>query len=185
MSYSSLQRQRLLELARMSIAHGLESGKPLQISQNDVDSDMWQARACFVTLHQSHQLRGCIGSLEAHRPLAEDVCENAYAAAFRDPRFPALSGTEFKTIDLSISVLSESEPMHFVSEADLIRQIRPGIDGLILEDRGHRGTFLPAVWEQLPDPVDFLQHLKIKAGLPPDHWSDSLQVSRYTSESFD
>jgi AmmeMemoRadiSam system protein A len=138
----------------------------------------------FVTLHLDGQLRGCIGSLEAHRPLAEDVAANAFAAAFRDPRFPPVSRAEAARLALEISVLSPAEPMHFRSEADLLAQLRPGIDGLILSDLGRRGTFLPSVWSQLPAARDFLVHLKHKAGLPADHWSATLSVERYTTESF-
>jgi AmmeMemoRadiSam system protein A len=130
------------------------------------------------------ELRGCIGSLEAYRPLVEDVAHNAYAAAFSDPRFTPLSETELIDVEFHISVLTPAAPMHFESEADLLSQLRPGIDGLVLEDAGHRGTFLPSVWESLPDAAQFLQHLKMKAGLPADYWSDNLKVSRYTSESF-
>ena len=100
------------------------------------------------------------------------------------PRFQPVSASEFGDLEIHISVLSPPEPMIFTSEADLLRQIRPGIDGLILEDGAYRGTFLPSVWEQLPDPAQFLAHLKMKAGLPPNYWSDTLKVSRYTTESF-
>jgi len=120
--------------------------------------------------------------LEARRPLAEDVVQNAFAAAFGDPRFPPVTEPEVDKLDIHISVLSPLEEMHFASEADLLRQIRPGIDGLVLEDGPYRGTFLPAVWESLPDKRDFLRHLKIKAGLPPDYWSNTLRVWRYTTE---
>jgi AmmeMemoRadiSam system protein A len=184
MSYSASQRQCLLDLARDSIRHGLDKGGPLQVSEATVEAELWLQRASFVTLHEAGQLRGCIGSLEARRPLARDVCENAFNAAFRDPRFPALRDAEFAEVDISISVLSESEPLSFNSEADLIEKLRPGTDGLILSDQGRRGTFLPAVWEQLPDPADFLRHLKQKAGLRADYWSSTIQVQRYSSESF-
>ena len=141
-------------------------------------------RATFVTLNKFGELRGCIGHLEAIQPLIADVAENAFNAAFRDPRFQPVTASEFGDLEVHISVLSPPEPMVFTSEADLLRQIRPGIDGLILEDGAYRGTFLPSVWEQLPDPAQFLAHLKMKAGLPPNYWSDTLKVSRYTTESF-
>ena len=99
-----------------------------------------------------------------------------------DPRFRPLTDAEYPKLVLDISILSTPQPMHFESEQDLLRQIRPGIDGLILSDHGHRGTFLPSVWEQLPDPVIFLQHLKQKAGLPTNYWSDTIQVENYTTE---
>lgn len=184
MSLTKTQQTRLLDLARQSIAHGLESGRPLKIDQADFPDELSQPRATFVTLERAGQLRGCIGMLEAMRPLAEDVAENAFSAAFRDPRFPPLSAAELVDLELHISVLSPAEAMHFDSEADLLKQLRPGLDGLILREDGRRATFLPAVWDDLPDPSQFLRHLKQKAGLPAAYWSDSLQVSRYVTEMF-
>jgi AmmeMemoRadiSam system protein A len=141
-------------------------------------------RATFVTLTINGALRGCIGMLEACRPLAEDVAENACAAAFGDPRFEPLSKEEFDLLDIHISVLSPPEEMTFSSEADLLEKIRPGVDGLILQDGGRRGTFLPSVWGELPGKEIFWMHLKMKAGLPTDYWSDTLRVFRYTAEYF-
>lgn len=178
------QRRTLLELARRSIACGLEQGRPLDVNPAKHDAALQVRRAAFVTLHKGGQLRGCIGHLEAMQPLVRDVVENAFAAAFRDRRFPPVNRAELDALHIEISVLSPSAPMAFTSEADLLSQIEPGRDGLILEDGYARGTFLPSVWESLPDPADFLQHLKRKAGLPPDHWSDSLRISRYRTESF-
>lgn len=182
MTYSLQQRTTLLELARYSIAQGLAMGKALSINTQDYEADLQQARASFVTLHLHGQLRGCIGNLQASRPLVEDVTQNAFAAAFRDPRFSPLAHAELDELQISISVLSPAEPMVFNGEQDLIQQLTPGIDGLILQEGGNRGTFLPAVWEQLPDPGQFLQQLKLKAGLATDYWSDTLQVSRYRTE---
>lgn len=184
MSLNEDQRNRLLQLAKDSIAHGLRSGKPLPVDASDHPSELQQPRATFVTLERDGQLRGCIGMLEAVRPLAEDVAENAFAAAFRDPRFPPLTADEFAGLDLHISILGPAEPMHFESETDLVAQLRPGIDGLILRENYRRGTFLPSVWEQLPDPGQFVRHLKQKAGLPAHYWSDTLRVERYTTEIF-
>lgn len=137
-----------------------------------------------MTLEAKGRLRGCIGHLEAIQPLVVDVAENAFAAAFRDSRFPPLSADEWRGVEVHLSLLTAPEPMHFSDEIDLIRQIRPGEDGLILQDGPNRGTFLPSVWESLPDPVDFLLHLKQKAGLAANHWSDTVEVSRYRTESF-
>mgnify|MGYP001544823000 FL=1 len=185
MTLSNSDRETLTELAYASIRHGLEQGGPLKFEAiADTPASLLEQAACFVTLNESGQLRGCIGSLEARRPLAVDVCENAYAAAFRDPRFAALTEPELDKLDLSISVLTPARAMQFESEQDLIRQLRPGVDGLILTDAGRRGTFLPSVWEQLPEATDFLRHLKLKAGLPADHWSDGLRVERYTTISW-
>lgn len=183
--YNSQQRLQLLQLAKNSILSGLQYGRPLPVQLDDFEVELQQHRACFVTLHEHQQLRGCIGSLEAKRSLVEDVCENAYAAAFRDPRFNPLQEAEFDLLTLSISVLTPSTEIVFNSEQDLINQIQPNVDGLILEEGYHRGTFLPSVWEQLPDSQQFLQHLKQKAGLSPDFWSDNIRVSRYQTESFE
>jgi len=181
---SPVHRRILLQVARDSIAHGLRTGRPLVVDPADFDPELQAERATFVTLEEGGQLRGCIGHLEAIQPLVADVAENAFNAAFRDPRFPPVSAGEFDALEIHISVLSPPEPMAFDSEGDLLRQIRPGVDGLILEEGVYKGTFLPSVWEQLPDPRQFLAQLKMKAGLPPDYWSDTLKVSRYTTESF-
>lgn len=130
------------------------------------------------------ELRGCIGSLEAYQSLVLDVNQNAFAAAFRDPRFPAVSSSEFEHLEIHISVLSPPEPMRVASEEDLLQQLRPGIDGLIIASRGRRATFLPSVWSQLAEPQQFLLHLKHKAGLPSDYWSEDMEAWRYTTLSF-
>ena len=183
--FSVQQKQTLLHLAKASIHHGLETGRPLPVNLEDYEPELQEQGACFVTLQINNQLRGCIGSLEAYRPLIEDVADNAFAAAFRDPRFPELSDSEYDQLHYHISVLDKPAPMSFSSEQDLIQQIRPGIDGLVLHDKHNRGTFLPSVWESLPDTESFLQHLKIKAGLSPGYWSDTIQVERYTVEDIE
>lgn len=182
--YNSEQRQQLLQLAFESIDWGLQHGKPLPVKAEDYEPELQQERACFVTLHENDQLRGCIGTLEAHQALVKDVSENAFNAAFRDPRFSPLQTHEKDQLELSISVLSPSTEMSFTSEQDLLEQIQPGVDGLILSERSRRGTFLPSVWEQLPHKHDFLKHLKMKAGLNADYWSDNIKVRRYHTESF-
>jgi AmmeMemoRadiSam system protein A len=177
-------RQSLLEIARRSIRHGLDQGSPLQVSCDDFEASLRAVRASFVTLNHNGMLRGCIGHLEARLPLVEDVAENAFSAAFRDPRFPPLRDDEYAGLELHISVLTPAEPLVCESENDLLRQMRPYRDGLILAEGLSRGTFLPSVWEQLPEPQEFLRHLKRKAGLPDDYWSSSLQIYRYETESF-
>ncbi|NCA68972.1 MAG: AmmeMemoRadiSam system protein A [Sphingobacteriia bacterium] len=177
-------RPLLLAVAARSLRHGLDTGRPWAPDPEQYPEAVRVKRATFVTLTIDGALRGCIGMLEAIRPLVLDVAENAYAAAFRDPRFPPLTRAELALLRIEISVLSPAEPLPCASEQDLLARIRPGIDGLILEDRGHRGTFLPAVWEQLPRPELFLEQLRRKAGLAPDHWSTTLRVARYTTESF-
>ncbi len=176
------ERRLLLQLARDSIRHGVLYGKPLDVDLNKLPPSLRRIRATFVTLEEMGQLRGCIGSLEARRPLAEDVAQNAFAAAFRDPRFPPVTEQEVDKLEIHISVLTPMQEIHFESRQDLLDQIRPGIDGLVLEEGPYRGTFLPAVWQSLPDKRDFLRHLKMKAGLPADYWSDTIRVWRYTTE---
>lgn len=184
MSLTKDLQNTLLKLAQDSIMHGLRSGRALPVELSDYPDSLSQQRATFVTLERRGQLRGCIGMLEAVRPLVVDVAENAFAAAFRDPRFPPLGDHELSGLELHISILSPSEPLSFSSESDLLAQIQPGVDGLIMQEGHRRGTFLPSVWEQLPEAHDFLQHLKQKAGLPAQYWSDSLRVWRYRTEIF-
>jgi len=181
---SEAQRKQLVDIAWQSLRHGLTHGRPLQVDTTRFDEALSAAGASFVTLQQHGRLRGCIGSLEAHQPLAADVAQNAFSAAFRDPRFPPLDKRELEGLTLEISVLAIPEAMAFSSEQDLLRHLRPGVDGLILEHSGQRGTFLPSVWESLPHPADFLRQLKRKAGLPEDYWSENLRVWRYTTEKF-
>ncbi|MEN9317097.1 MAG: hypothetical protein RIS35_3490 [Pseudomonadota bacterium] len=140
--------------------------------------------ATFVTLTLDGALRGCIGSLQPWRALRLDVVENARASAFRDPRFPALSGDEFPRIRVEVSLLGAAEPFPVEGEADAIARLRPGTDGLILAWRDRRATFLPQVWDQLPDPRAFLSHLRRKAGLAPDFWAPDLRLSRYSVEKW-
>jgi AmmeMemoRadiSam system protein A len=135
--------------------------------------------AVFVTLTHNGELRGCIGSLEAWRPLEADVRSNAKAAAFSDPRFPPLSAAELPTTRVEVSLLTPPTPIRFVDEDDAIRQLRPGLDGVTLECSGHRGTFLPQVWDNLPERRMFLSHLKRKAGLPANYWVPGIKLSRY------
>lgn len=181
---SPADRKQLLDIAHRSIQHGLEHGDPLKVDLQTLTPVLREPGASFVTLERHGQLRGCIGTLEAHQPLASDVAQNAFQSAFRDPRFPPLSKSELAGLDIHISVLSKPEPMQFSSEVDFIRQLRPGVDGVILAEGWHRGTFLPAVWEDLPEPEDFVRHLKLKAGLPPDYWSNTIKAYRYTAEYF-
>jgi AmmeMemoRadiSam system protein A len=171
---------RLLDLAARSIRHGLATGRALPAAELEVPPDLRRPGAVFVTLKRQGELRGCIGSPVAWRPLIDDVLDNAHKAAFADPRFPPLAAREWEEgLELSVSVLTPPTPMTFKDEADLLAQIRPGIDGLIFEDRGRRGLFLPAVWEALPDPKQFLAHLKQKAGLPAHHWSATVKIHRF------
>lgn len=165
----------LLALARAAIAAELGVGHAAR------EDYPWLTHpgACFITLTAAGQLRGCIGTLRAHRALIEDVRANAVAAAFRDPRFKPLVATEFSGIAVEVSVLSALEPMTVADEQDAIRQLRPGVDGVTFQYGHHSGTFLPQVWESFADPAEFLAHLRYKAGLPPDFWDSEVKLSRY------
>jgi uncharacterized protein len=177
-------RRHLLGVARAAISHGLDTGRPPTLDLAAEPETLKLPRAAFVTLEIDKRLRGCIGHLEAVQPLVLDVADNAFAAAFQDPRFPPLRAAELAALAIKISILTPATPLAFADEADLIARLTPGVDGLILADGAHRGTFLPSVWEQLPQPRQFLRRLKEKAGLPADHWSDALRVFRYRTESF-
>ncbi len=166
----------LLAISRAEISTAL--GQPLSAV---ADAPWLQEHgATFVTLTQAGKLRGCIGSLQAHRPLVQDVKANALAAAFSDPRFMPLERSELELTRVEISLLSPSEALTFSSEQDALAQLRPQIDGIVFEYSHFRSTFLPQVWEQLPDPETFMAHLKRKAGLSPDFWAESVRLSRYT-----
>ncbi len=167
----------LLPIARSAIGNVLDR----QIGDID-ESPPWlqEEGASFVTLTMHQHLRGCIGSLEAHRPLLMDVKANAFAAAFRDPRFLPLTAAEFDDTEIEISLLSPQQPIAFSSEAEALAQLRPQVDGIVFQHGHYRSTFLPQVWEQLTSPATFMAHLKHKAGLHPDFWHDDIQVYRYT-----
>jgi AmmeMemoRadiSam system protein A len=166
----------LLPLARSAIAS--ELGRPLAADA----SAPWlrESGACFVTLSQEGELRGCIGTLEAYRSLLDDVRANAVAAALRDPRFAPLTLRELGDTEVEISLLSPAQALAFGDEAEALAQLRPGVDGVILEFGARRSTFLPQVWEQLPDVRGFMAQLKRKAGLPADFWDAGVRLQRYT-----
>ena len=184
MAYSPQARLSLLQVALSSIEYGLRSGSPETVNSQDYIQELRDSRACFVTLRKDQSLRGCIGSLEPRGCLVADVANNAFAAAFRDPRFQKLEANELDFLDIGISVLGSSQALAFDSQQTLLDMLRPGQDGLILQDKTARGTFLPTVWKSIPQPEEFLNQLKIKAGLTADYWSDTLEVWRYTTESF-
>jgi uncharacterized protein len=184
MNIGPAQRLELLELARASIDSALQRGELVPYSREPMHAELHRPAASFVTLRIGDDLRGCCGTVEASRPLCEDVWSNAWAAAFADPRFPPLTIDEWLDTRLQISVLSEPARCDVGSEAELLEVLRPGIDGLVLQHGARRGTFLPAVWEQLPAPADFVRHLKMKAGWPVNFWPADMQVWRYTTESF-
>jgi len=170
----------LLTLARGAIESAFGTPAPA------VADAPWlhQPGATFVTLTRHGDLRCCIGALEAYRPLREDVCQNALAAAFHDPRFPPLDSRELADLKVEVSLLSPQQPISYTDEADALKQLRPNIDGVVFEYSAYRSTFLPQVWEQLPSPRTFMAHLKRKAGLADDFWSPEVKLSRYTVEKW-
>lgn len=178
------EQHRLLNLARQSIAYGLSRGQPRPVGASEFDGPLARPGASFVTLSKDGALRGCIGSLEAQRPLAQDVAIAAFNAAFKDIRFPRLDETELEQISIEVSVLSPMSVVDVRDEAELLLQLEPLVDGLLLEEGPKRATFLPKVWEQIPDPAGFVAALKRKAGLPSDYWSATLRLSRYRTLAF-
>jgi AmmeMemoRadiSam system protein A len=181
---TSEDKETLRSVARGSIATGLREGHPLQVDLEAYRPRLRDAGSTFVTLELDDRLRGCIGSLEDRRPLVEDVAENAYAAAFRDPRFLPVSPKEFDSLEMHISLLSPLSPLEVESEDELLVLLRPGVDGLLLDDSPFRSTFLPQVWKSLAEPKEFVTQLKLKAGLSADHWSPSIRFFQYTVEEF-
>ena len=182
------QERTLLKLAKLSILHGFESGRPLPLTHPEVeavtDALLRQDGAAFVTLNKRQSLRGCIGSIQAYRPLIEDVIHHAFDAAFKDPRFPPLLPEEVSDLTIEISVLTPPVRMeNCQTYEDLLQQLQPGKDGLILTDGVHQATFLPTVWEQLPDKTQFVLHLMQKAGM--QSWSPHMQCYRYHTLSFE
>lgn len=169
----------VINTCKKSILAGLKKELPLCEKTPTVFD---QYGACFVTLEKEGDLRGCIGSIIAHRPLIEDLIKNAQSAAFSDPRFQPLREDEFENLSIDVSLLSEPEKMEFEDEVDLLSQIRPFIDGIIIKERDHQAVYLPSVWEQLPDKVMFLDSLKIKAGLLPKYFSSTFEAYSFTTE---
>jgi uncharacterized protein len=183
MTIAAADRQELLSLARRSIELGLAEDRLAPAP--DVNSPtLNQLRATFVTLNEHEDLRGCCGSIEPRFALAEDVWRNAWASAFADPRFPALTREEYSALDVHISVLTPLERVPIASEEELLAVLRPDRDGLLLAHGVARATFLPSVWESLHDPVQFVRQLKLKAGWRADFWSPDIEVWRYETESF-
>lgn len=176
---SQAESKQLLEVAQRSIRHGVQCGARLEVRAAEFPEALRAIRATFVTLRRGGELRGCIGELEARLPLVESTAAMAFQAAFSDPRFAPLTAGELADLDVEISILGPLERIEVASEAQLLQELRPGVDGLVLRDGAARGTYLPSVWESLPEPRDFVGELKRKAGLPRTHWSSSLELSRF------
>lgn len=186
MALSEESRRYLLSLARQTMACVLEGKDPPKVDLNNVPEELRRAGASFVTLTIGGELRGCIGSIEPRRPLVLDVQENAIAAAFHDPRFPPLNCRELDRTHIEISVLTVPKLLEYEGPADLLAKLRPEVDGVIIERGWQRATFLPQVWEKLPDQSEFMSHLCLKAGLPPDDYRrPGLRVYTYQVEKFE
>ena len=167
----------LLKLARQSIAQTL--GKTAVVRNTELDRELAYPAATFVTLTEANELRGCIGSLQASRNIVDDVIHVARSAAFHDPRFAPLTVAELATLDIEISVLTEPVPIYFASTAELYAQLQPNVDGVVVKQQSKQATFLPQVWQQLPDCARFIEQLMLKAGIDPDTSITALDVCRY------
>lgn len=183
---STQEKEILLRVARQSIESKIRGEKHSPLTASEIESPRLQADgACFVTLTQNGELRGCIGSLEASRPLIEDVRAHAIDAALNDPRFPPLQAAELDEIQIEISRLTAPTPLEYNNAEDLLNKLRPGVDGVVLKDGFRRATFLPQVWEKLPAPRDFLSHLCQKMGASPNLWEKKKpEILIYQVEEF-
>lgn len=181
MSFTPTEQTTLLQIAKDAITAGLEGGRAREPRPEDYAESLRVVRSSFVTLRIDGRLRGCVGGIEARHPLVLDVHHHAYAAAFSDPRFPPLTAPELPQLDVHLSVLSPYAPLPFEDEAELLAQLRPGVDGLVIALGDRRATFLPAVWETLCEPEVFVTHLKKKARIPAEvRW---YQAWRYTTDA--
>ena len=179
------ERWRLLELARDSIARGLYRPAPEPLPQGEWSASLLAPTAAFVTLTLSGELRGCRGTIDPQRSLAEEVWRSAWLSAFADPRFPPIVTEEAGSLRIAVSVLTALEPIACTSEAELIESLVPGVDGLVLRCGAARATFLPAVWQSLEEPREFVRQLRRKAGLYGSQWPAEMAALRYRTETFD
>jgi len=178
------ERTKLLNMASQAVTCAAEYHQQIALPAENYSKTLLEHRATFVTLTKFGQLRGCMGALDAIESLVQNVMRNGFNAARRDPRFDPVAIGELDDIDIDISVLSPPVRLEVKSESELLDRLRPGVDGLILEDGACRATYLPSVWDQLPDSSDFVRQLKLKAGLPASYWSPVMQCSVYTTEYF-
>lgn len=184
-SLNTTEREFLLRLAREAIECAAARKKLPPLDRSALSPALLADGATFITLTKNNQLRGCIGGLQARRPLAEDVREHALAAATQDPRFNPVRADEVPALRIEVSRLTNPKPLEYSSAEDLVSKLRPHIDGVVLEDGVHRATFLPQVWEKIPDAADFLDNLCAKMGLPRKAWrTRPMRVSTYQVEEF-
>ncbi len=184
MNLDAQARSRLLALARDSIGHGLATSLPIPVRGEDWPGALWVKRATFVTLTRGGRLRGCRGRIDAVQPLPQDVAVSAVETALDDPRFPPVTAAELPELGIAISILTPAEQVEVADMDALKASLRPHQDGLFVVAGSHRATFLPKVWEQLPDPADFIAALWEKAGLPPDAWPRGIRLERYAAIDF-
>jgi len=171
--------QDLLQIVSRTLSEVVSGKKHYSPSRKDYDEVLFDKGASFVTLKKNNELRGCIGTVIPHTAIAHDIADNAYRAAVEDNRFQPLTESELPEISFSVSLLSGLERVHYQNEADLLRQIQPGVDGIIIRDGDRQGLFLPSVWEELPEKSEFMKNLKIKAGMNPSFWSNNIKVYRF------
>jgi uncharacterized protein len=182
---STEERSILLRLARQALESSV-CHQPLELLDlNSLPERLREPGATFVTLTEREMLRGCVGALEAYQPLAEDVREHAIAAGLEDYRFPPVRPEEIPWVKIEISRLTAPTKLEYDKPEDLLELLRPGVDGVVLRDETRRATFLPQVWEKLPDPHEFLGHLCNKMGVEANYWRyHKLQVYTYQVEEF-
>ena len=177
--FASFYGRDLYQIARRALSEAAEHGRRFEPSRGDWPDKLFDKGAAFVTLTVNGSLRGCIGTVVPYQAVALDVAANAYEAAMEDSRFQPVKPEELPGIDIEISLLTDYEEIDFADEKELLTKIRPGVDGLIIRDGDRQGLFLPSVWEQLPGRQDFLNNLKLKAGMSPTYWSDNIKVYRF------
>lgn len=179
------EQEILIRIAREAIEKAVRGDSPQKLDIDALPTSLQEHGASFVTLTINGRLRGCIGTLEAHQPLANDVQEHAIAAALHDFRFPPVRPEELSRIAIEVSVLSPNRPFQYEGSKELVEKLQPQIDGVILQDGFRKATFLPQVWDQLPDPAEFLTHLCVKMGAAGDLWRKKpLQVFTYQVQEF-
>lgn len=171
----------LLDLAEAAIVDGLLGRPPAAPPATALPIGLKEPRGVFVTLTVDGELNGCIGRIQAVEPLGHGAARHAWSAAFADPRLPPLRRADYQRLTIEISVLSPMAPIAATTRHDLLSQLRPGVDGLVIAAGPRQGVFLPAVWDQLSEPATFLDHLQLKAGLPPGGWPPDMQAWRFTA----
>ena len=177
--YAAVYKKDLLRIARTALEEAVLHGRVFEPSRDDYPDPLFDKGASFVTLEKNGELRGCIGSLLPRRATALDVAENAYNAALHDGRFAPVAAGELGEIGIAVSLLTGFEPVAYENEEDLLAKVNAGVDGLVIRDGSRQGLFLPSVWKQLPDKRDFLNNLKLKAGMSPSYWSNAIKVYRF------